>query len=210
MATWKCPIPKCTTSVLAPDIRPVHAKAPNPAFQAKDPHCPIHLVDLEWTPDPVKTAHTTTVPTGPLAAVGTRDAMMGILVGHFGSVRIWCDMHQRKHISRGNWPGSVPQDKPIFLESVFNQTNLKLGSDLANAVPWDTCRDKGGVDVIFDCGRFVVGTDGETDILVQGGFTSHKSEAVIAFHAYPVKNEGSQANTFKSAKLKNRIFTLQL
>jgi hypothetical protein len=193
----------------APTVRPVHAKAANPNFQAKDPHCPTHLVDLVWTPDPGEAA----VETGEevqLDAIGTRDAMMGILVEHFGNVPIWCDLHQRKHISGGKWPGGVPQDKPIFLESVYTQGNLRVGSLMARSVPWDTCRELGGVDVIFDCGRFVVGTDNETDNLLQGGFTTHKGKPVIAFHAYPVKNEGKQANTFKSAKLKNRIFALTL
>ena len=134
--------------------------------------------------------------------------MMGILIGHFGTVPIWCDYHQRKHISGGAWPGDVPQDKPIFLSTVFNQTNLRVGTLMAATVPWARCQDKGGVDIIFDCGTYVVGTDGETDILLQGGFTTHKAKPAITFHAYPVKNEGKQANTFKSAKLKERIFPL--
>jgi hypothetical protein len=209
MPKWICPVPNCPTWALAPATRPVHAKAPNPSFQAKDPHCPTHLIDLVWTPDSGATA-TDVEPTGPLAAIGSRDAMMGILVGHFGTVPIWCDLHQRKHISGGAWPGSTPQDKPLFLSSVYNQSNLTLGSQMVRAVSWDTCRDTGGVDIIFDCGTFVVGTDGETDILLQGGFTTQKSQPCISFHAYPVKNEGKQANTFKSAKLKNRILTLKL
>lgn len=210
MPKWICPVPNCAIWALAPATRPVHAAAPNPAFQAKDPHCPTHLMDLVWTADEGANEAAATGPTVPLAAIGTRDAMMGILVEHFGRVPIFCDMHQRKHISGGNWPGSTPQDKPLFLPSVYSQSNLTLGSQMARAVPWDSCRDRGGVDIIFDCGRFVVGTDGETDILVQGGFATHKGEPVITFHGYPVKNEGKQANTFKSAKLKNRIFTLQL
>ena len=207
MAKWICPVQHCKIWANAPAVRPLHAKAPNPAFQGKDPHCPIHHLDLEWTPDEEE-AETTAAATGPLAAVGTRDAMMGILIGHFGTVPIWCDYHQRKHISGGAWPGDVPQDKPIFLSTVFNQTNLRVGTLMAATVPWARCQDKGGVDIIFDCGTYVVGTDGETDILLQGGFTTHKAKPAITFHAYPVKNEGKQANTFKSAKLKDRIFPL--
>lgn len=51
MAKWKCPVFGCDVWVRAPDVRPVHAKAPNPFFQGKDPHCPTHGVDLDWFPD---------------------------------------------------------------------------------------------------------------------------------------------------------------
>lgn len=210
MPKWICPVPHCKTWAYAPKVRPVHVASPNPNFQAKDPHCPTHHLDLEWTPDAGADEEEEVAPTGPLGAVGSRDAMMGILVGHFGRVPIWCDFHQRKHISGGAWPGDVPQDKPIFLSAIYNQTNLRVGSLMVATVPWDRCRDIGGVDVIFDCGRHVVGTDGETDILLQGGFTTHKGAPAISFHAYPVKNEGKQANTFRSAKLKDRIFPLTI
>lgn len=47
MATWACPL--CGMTVGAPDVRPVHAVAPNPNFQGRDPRChdPKHK-DLGW------------------------------------------------------------------------------------------------------------------------------------------------------------------
>jgi hypothetical protein len=183
-------------------------KALNPEFQAKDPHCPHHLVDLEWTPDAEAAVGGTPVVAIVLAKIGTRDAMKGILVAHHNAIPIYCDLHQRKHISGGNWPGDTKEDKPKFLSGVYNQSQLALGTKLATAVPWDACKDIGGVDIIFDCGRSVVGTEGETDILLQGGFQNGGS--VITFHAYPVAQAGSQANTYKSAKAKNRFFKIDL
>lgn len=208
MPKWLCPIPRCAIWVFAPATPPVHVKALNPQFQTKDPHCPNHLVDLVWTPDEVARVAIGGV-VAPTAQIGTRDPMKGILVAHHnGNVPIYCDLHQRKHISGGNWPGSVPEDKPKFLPAVYNQNNLALGTLLANAVPWDSCKDVGGVDLIFDCGKSVVGTDGESDILVQGGFQD--GGAVITFHAYPVEKAGKQANTYKSAKAKNRLFKIDV
>jgi hypothetical protein len=207
MAKWKCPKVGCNIWALAPDTRPVHELAHNPNFQAKDPHCPVHHVDLVWTADETAAQDD---PDAPIPGMGMRDAMMGIKVGQFGQIPIYCDYHQRKHISGGNWPGDVPQDKPLFLADLFNQKNLRVGALMAKTVPWGTCRDKGGVDIIFDCGTFVVGTDKETEILLQGGFNSFKGGEVIAFHAYPIKNEGTQAKAFKTCKLNNRIFRLQL
>lgn len=213
MAKWICPFWGCDVWAYAPNVRPVHPKTANPNFQGKDPHCPVHQVDLTYTQD---------VPSGPVLPktsgaqhqhkIGTIDDKLGILVGVTGhQVPIYCDYHQRKHVYKGIWPGSTPTDKPVFLAELYNQNELTLCSKIATSVPWEKFQNaSGGVDIIFNCGKTVVGTEGECDILVQGGFQKEKGEAVITFHAYPIERSGSQARTFKSCEAKGNYLDIDI
>ena len=210
MPKWICPCWGCTVWVYAPPVRPIHPVAANPNFQARDPTCPTHKAPMEYTDD---------VPTGPVTVrmatqshlFGTVDAKLGIRVGTFpGDVPIYCDYHQRKHVYLGRWPGSTKTDTPVFLGSIYSQDSLDLCSLLATSVPWGKCDVVGGVDIIFDCGKSVVGTEGETCILVQGGFQTEKSKRVITFHAYPIEEAGTQATTFRSCRQKSRHFKLDV
>jgi hypothetical protein len=206
MAMWKCPVQHCTVFALAPPQRPVHAVAANPMFQAKDPHCPTHLVDLQWTPDPEP--EDVAQIGGAAGAVHVPDPKYGIQVSTFnGATPIYCDLHQRKHVYRGNWPGDVPVDKPLFKSGIYDRSNLGLCTLLADSVPWERLRGKkGGGDVIFDCGKSVVGTRGETFILLQGGFQG----SIITFHAYPVELDNKRMNTYKSCQSQNFVFNLNV
>lgn len=211
MPKWICPVPTCDIWAFAPSVRPVHARAANPFMQAKDPHCPKHGCDLEYTPDgPGRPMAFKTAPVRRLDAIGTVDKKLGILVAvHADTVPIYCDYHQRKHVYLGNWPGQTPTDKPVFLGDLFSQSELTLCKRIAAAVPWGRFEHSvGGIDIIFDCGRSIVGTAGETDILVQGGWQKEKDGPVITFHAYPIADAGSQANTFKSCKRDGRYLRL--
>jgi len=217
MPEWICPEEGCPIWVFAPEVRPIHAIAPNPNFQAKDPHCPIHKVPLVWTPDAVQSAPdlgvaSTTAPNLAVASttkIGFVHEKLGILVTRFENLDVYCDYHQRKHVYNGKWPGGVPTDKPVFLPRIYNQDNLGLCTYLADSVPWGNFRTViGGVDIIFDCGRTVVGTENETYILVQGGFQKEGRGYVITFHAYPVDNDGPRQSTFRSCKLNDRLFPL--
>lgn len=69
---------------------------------------------------------------------------------------------------------------------MFNWSRLALGTPLATTSPGDECRNR---DAIFDCGTTTVGAKGETDILVEGGWSGN----VTTFHAYPIIEEGTQA-----------------
>jgi hypothetical protein len=204
MATWKCPERYCTVSALAPPKRPVHAVAANPNFQAKDPHCPVHHVDLIWTPDPEDVADTG----GPTGVAHVPNAKFGIMVSTYKAITpIYCDLNQRKHVSGGNWPGDVPTDKPLFKSKLYSRANLGLCILLADSVPWDKLKDViGGGDVIFDCGASQVGTQGETFILVQGGFQG----SIISFHAYPVEHDAKRSGTFKRCKRDNLFLALNV
>jgi hypothetical protein len=204
MPKWKCPMYGCDVWVYAPSKQPVHATAPNPYFQAKDPHCPGHGCDLVWTADPVETQQETPVLTS-TATTSVLDQKNGIQVATYnGSIPIYCDYHQRKHISGGAWPGNTPVDSPLFLSSVFSRSRLALCTLLATTIPWGRVPKIGGVDAIFNCGTTTVGTKGETDILVQGGWSGN----VITFHAYPIKEEGTQAVAFKRARSDGWYFTI--
>ena len=209
MAKWKCPVPGCDKWVLAPDVRPIHAHAPNPAFQAKDPHCPDHLVDLIWTADATAPSLLQPEVAASTEELGSVHKKLGILATRFQNHSVYCDYHQRKHVSGGNWPGGTPTDKPLFLPDIYNQKNLRLCKYLADSVPWGNFRTVvGGVDVIFDCGITVVGTANETHILLQGGFQKEGSVMVITFHAYPIEEEGPRVATFKSCRAKERFIVL--
>ncbi len=198
MARWECYVPNCTIYALAPDVRPVHATSPNPNFQAQDPHCPIHKGPLRYVP--------MVIVGGPTAATGNvnaPNAMYGIQVGTFnGATPIYCDQHQRKHFFGGNWPGSTAMDKPVFRSGIYDQNNLAIPTLIASQVPWVKIKpNSGGGDIILDCGKSKVGTEGETNILVQGG----PHDGVITFHAYPVEEDNKRAPAFKSAR-KNGLF----
>lgn len=204
MPKWVCPMYGCDVWVYAPSRQPVHAIAPNPYFQSRDPHCPTHSCELVWTADVVEAAVTVELTsTAVTASVDPRD---GIRVATYGgSTPIFCDYHQRKHISGGAWPGNTPVDSPLFLSSVYNRTNLGLCTLLATTIPWGRIpRRGGGVDAIFNCGSTVVGTRGETDILVQGGW----ADTAITFHAYPIVEEGTQAAAFTRARRENFYFNI--
>lgn len=205
MPRWICPVPDCTIFALAPATRPVHAIAPNPAFQAKDPSCPIHYTDLIWTPDPQ-----TAAPTGGTVTQGTNQihTMYGIQVGSLnGTTAIYCDLHQRKHVYLGRWPGDTPTDKPVFRSGVYDQQNLGLGFFLVAKVPWTMLNTRGGgVDIIFDCGQTAVGTEGETYILMQGGFQG----SLITFHMYPVERDAKRSGTFRRCEESNLLFTVDV
>jgi hypothetical protein len=204
MPKWVCPVYGCDVWVYAPSKQPVHAIAPNPYFQAKDPHCPSHSCELVWKPDVVDT--TPTVEPTSIATTASVDQKNGIRVATYnGSTPVYCDYHQRKHISGGAWPGNTPVDSPLFLSSVFNRTNLGLCTLLATTIPWGRIPKRGGgVDAIFNCGATVVGTKGETDILVQGGW----SDDVITFHGYPIVESGTQAVAFTRARSSGFYFNI--
>ncbi len=203
MPKWICPRKNCAIWTYAPEVRPVHVTAANPEFQAKDPHCPEHKCELLYTADALSGPVSPSAATGSqLHKIGTDDKSFGILVAyHADSVPVYCDRHQRKHIANGSWPGDTKMDKPVFLSHLFNRNQLTLCSKIASAVPWSRFKNiNGGIDVIFNCGKTVVGTEKETDILVQGGWQGGKDARLITFHAYPVENSGTQANTFRSCK----------
>ncbi|MCK0121512.1 hypothetical protein MWU61_13245 [Loktanella sp. F6476L] len=213
MPKWICSTPWCDTWVFAPSVRPVHAVAPNPSMQARDPSCPKCQVPLEYTEDAIVAPIAPGIaPGSQVHKIGTIHEKLGILVGlHNNLIPIYCDYHQRKHVSHGLWPGSVPTNKPVFLPNLFHQGELTLCSKLATSVPWGRFIGKrGGTDVIFDCGRTVVGTDGEQEILVQGGAQIEKGETIITFHAYPVARNGSQASTYRSCEKDDRFLPLEV
>lgn len=213
MPRWICPVPKCTVWAFAPNVRPIHAQATNPSLQVKDPHCPTHYCDLEYTADVVVApVATKTASARFIHKIGTIDDRLGILVAiHADAVPIYCDYHQRKHVHLGRWPGGTPTDKPVFKADLFHQGNLALCSKIAATVPWALFESRvGGIDVIFNCGNTVVGTKDETDILVQGGWQKEKDGPVITFHAYPIEEAGSQANTFRSCKSDGRYLPLKV
>jgi len=197
MAKWICYVNGCEIFALAPDVRPEHPESPNPFFQASDPHCPVHKTPLRWTPDGGG---------GATASTGTVNApndFYGIQVGTFsGTTPIYCDQHQRKHVYGGNWPGSTKPDKPLYKSGIYDQNNLAIPKLLAAQVPWAKIRaNSGGADIVFDCGATVVGTQGESHILVQGG----PHDGVITFHSYPVEEDQKRAPAFRSAR-KNGLF----
>ena len=139
-------------------------------------------------------------------------ASFGIQVGTFTAplstvtYPIWCDEHQRKH-SNGPWPGSTPSDKPLFKKNIFDSQHLALPTLLATSVPWANFMTTiGGIDIIFDCGNSIVGTEGETYIWLQGGFQKDK----IIFQAYPVEDSGNQAKMIKNSKTSGRYFLIDV
>jgi hypothetical protein len=203
MPKWVCPVYGCDIWAYAPSEPPVHATSPNPNFQARDPHCPNHHCEMTWTPNVVFVQEVVV-----LTSVGTAPSVDedGIRVATYGgSTPIFCDNHQRKHISGGAWPGSTPVDKPLFLSAVYNRTNLGLCTLLATTIPWGRVpKLNGGVDAIFNCQGTVVGTNGETDILVQGGWAGN----IITFHAYPVIDTGTQSAAFRRARLEGWYFNI--
>jgi hypothetical protein len=202
MAKWVCYVDGCNVYALAPNVRPVHAEAPNPFFQAYDPHCPVHKIPLNWVPDFVAVAAT------PTAQINAPNDFYGIQVGTFmGTTPIYCDQHQRKHVYGGNWPGSTSTDKPLFRSGIYNRNNLAIPELIAAQMPWAKIKvNSGGADAVFDCGKTVVGTEGETHILVQGGPQTSR----ITFHAYPVEEDEKRAPAFKSARLKGLFMKLDL
>lgn len=197
MARWECYVPRCTIYALAPDVRPIHAVAANPNFQAQDPHCPIHKGPLRYVPTVIVAAVAAN------GAIHAPNAHYGIQVGTFnGATPIYCDQHQRKHVFNGNWPGGTPTEKPVFKSGIYDQNNLAIPTLIAAQVPWVKIKPgSGGADIIIDCGRSKVGTEGETYILVQGG----PHDGVITFHAYPVEEDQKRAPAFKAAR-KNDLF----
>ena len=135
----------------------------------------------------------------------------GISVGTFtapggGTFIIYNDLHQRKHV-QGFWPGDTKPDKPLFRAGIYDANNLAIAQLIASSLPWGLFQNRmGGIDVIFNCGRSVVGTDKETDILVQGGFQGDK----ITFHCYPVEEDSKRSGVFRQCKRDGRYLNLNL
>lgn len=223
MARWICPTPGCSIWTYAPAQRPKHPIAPNPNFQTTDPHCPVHKEALEYRLNddfvpsfvvpafvPATTSSSSSSSSSPKPDIGSVHDKLGVLVTRFEHLDVYCDYHQRKHVYKGHWPGQVPTDKPVYKEGIYDLAHLRLCKFVANSVPWGDFRTVvGGVDIIFDCGQTVVGTNGETYILLQGGFQKDGATHVITFHSYPVDDDGPRKNTFRSCKEHKRFFVLK-
>lgn len=118
---------------------------------------------------------------------------------------VWCDDHQRKH-SNGPWPGSTPSDKPLFKAGIYDSGHLALPMLVANAIPWDKVKPKiGGTDIVLYCSK-AVGTEGETEILVQGGFQKDK----FTFHCYPVEKDAKRKGAYTRSQNDYGIINLNV
>src|ERR1700749_3273126 len=119
MAIWKCPVPNCTFSVGAPDKEPSFSVPAWSKAKPGPPTCPDHYVPTTWMGDTTngKEEQQDSV-FGDTTYV--QNPLYGVHVGSNNLGDIYCDFHQRKHVTGGLWPGKVPVDKPRFKNAIFH------------------------------------------------------------------------------------------
>lgn len=140
-------------------------------------------------------------------AYGQADTSKGIFIMQHtpsggSAIDVWCDLHQRKHVVNGDWPGDTKSEGGWFKSALLSRSNPALARAVAQAVNWGLVTGPAGKDFFFDCGASVVGTAGETYVWAQCYAALAKGAvSTYAFHVVPF----DEAHRLYSKQKKNMV-----